>query len=432
MNMDFHTVQETDMYEQIRNWNISKYSDNDRIRPDLQHLDRLHIVGKRKKGEFFLKISNLSSDDADIANLSITLEPPRPIYEYRSLRLCCQSNRFLPEETVRWFNGEYGRKYRQNSSVACLYFENIDRNDTGTYICKAEHSGQTTTKTVTLHVLYPPLVNLENETFLYTTSHRTLRCIADGDPENYTYGNWEHRSFLNDHIRYLNRTSTGDLILPVQEKQQRYQDSGIYVCSVSNGVPGIDGKHFQKGQSYVFQKGPPVFVNENKGIQYGKIGIQMELKVNVYSLTSITCQYIATSDGKILPLKTEMNFTTTKDKFYGQEIKLHGSKILFRFPELTKNQLTTYTVTVCNVYGNSSFVTKLQFKENDNPMISMVERTVVENRDTALVSAEQSSTSSDNDNSISEHLDDGYEYPYTTLVVINRTEDEHVYLRTRI
>lgn len=61
----------------------------------------------------------------------------------------------------------------------------------------------------------------------------------------------------------------------------------------------------------------------------------------------------------------------------------------------------------------------------------MVERTVVENRDTTLVSADQSSASSDNDNSLSEHLDDGYEYPYTTLLVNNRTEDEHVYLRTR-
>lgn len=69
--------------------------------------------------------------------------------------------------------------------------------------------------------------------------------------------------------------------------------------------------------------------------------------------------------------------------------------------------------------------------ENDNPMISMTERPVVENRDTALVSAEQSSASSDNDNSVSEHLDDEYEHPYTTLVLNNQMEDEHIYLKSR-
>lgn len=64
--MDFHTVQETDMSEHIRNWNISKYSDNDKIRQDLPHSDRLQIVGNRKKGEVFLEILNISSDDVGL------------------------------------------------------------------------------------------------------------------------------------------------------------------------------------------------------------------------------------------------------------------------------------------------------------------------------------------------------------------------------
>lgn len=71
----------------------------------------------------------------------------------------------------------------------------------------------------------------------------------------YTYGKWEHKSFFNEHVRYLNGTSSGLLILPLQEKRVRYQDSGIYVCSVSNGVPDENGNYFQKEYSYVFSKG---------------------------------------------------------------------------------------------------------------------------------------------------------------------------------
>lgn len=71
----------------------------------------------------------------------------------------------------------------------------------------------------------------------------------------YTYGIWEHTSFFNDHIRFLNGTASGILILPIQEKRVRYQDSGIYVCNVSNGVPDEYGKYFKKKKYYVITKG---------------------------------------------------------------------------------------------------------------------------------------------------------------------------------
>ncbi|CAC5379146.1 unnamed protein product [Mytilus coruscus] len=71
------------------------------------------------------------------------------------------------------------------------------------------------------------------------------------------------------------------------------------------------------------------------------------------------------------------------------------------------------------------------WQENTNPIISTVERAVVENRDMTLMSAGHSSTSSDNDRNDSEYLDNGYEHPYNTLLVSNRAEDKHVYLTTK-
>lgn len=71
----------------------------------------------------------------------------------------------------------------------------------------------------------------------------------------YTYEKWEHTSFFNEHIRYLNGTQFGMLSLPFKAKDIRYQDSGRYVCSVSNGVPDIDGRYFQNAQITVLSQG---------------------------------------------------------------------------------------------------------------------------------------------------------------------------------
>lgn len=94
-----------------------------------------------------------------------------------------------------------------------------------------------------------------NHTFTPADSKRQIQCLANGDPMKYTYGKWEHKSFFNEHIRYLDKSADGNLILPFQKRQIRYQDSGIYICSVSNGVPDIHGKDFQKEQSHVLSKG---------------------------------------------------------------------------------------------------------------------------------------------------------------------------------
>lgn len=81
---------------------------------------------------------------------------------------------------------------------------------------------------------------------------------------NYTYRLWEHKSMFNEHIRYLTQLGTGVLTLPFMKKQNRYQDSGIYVCSVSNGVPDMKGVYFKTGQAHVV----------SKGIEYKDIGIR--------------------------------------------------------------------------------------------------------------------------------------------------------------
>lgn len=63
--------------------------------------------------------------------------------------------------------------------------------------------------------------------------------------------------------------------------------------------------------------------------------------------------------------------------------------------------------------------------ENSNSTMAMTIRDIDE------VSAEQTPTSSDRDRDSTEYLDDGYEKPYTTLVVTDQVKDEHDYLTTK-
>lgn len=88
------------------------------------------------------------------ANLSITFDPPRPIYEGSSLHLCCRSNNDLPNETVRWYKEKHGlQKNQENTQHTCLHFINVDRNDTGDFICIADNEGRKVTTNITLNVL---------------------------------------------------------------------------------------------------------------------------------------------------------------------------------------------------------------------------------------------------------------------------------------
>ncbi|CAC5368450.1 unnamed protein product [Mytilus coruscus] len=100
----------------------------------------------------------------------------------------------------------------------------------------------------------------------------------------------------------------------------------------------------------------------------------------------------------------------------------------------------------CQMIINESVIMEtfiIQINQNNIQSIPSHSRIVVENMDITLVTEVQhlaitnnddntsKSASSDNDSNTLENLNDGYEHPYTTLMINNRTEDEHVYLPSR-
>lgn len=108
--------------------------------------------------------------------------------------------------------------------------------------------------------------------------------------------------------------------------------------------------------------GPPVFVKDNTRIQYGEKGKHMDLKVNVYSISNITCQYISTDHVENISLDTNVNRITTTDQLHGKPFKIMAWQVVFRFTTLASEQLKKYTVTVCNENGHSKYAISLQFR----------------------------------------------------------------------
>lgn len=62
----FRSVDEVNMYNLSRKWNISLYADDTFIKDSLPHKTGLAIIGNNSIGEFFLEIRNISVIDAGL------------------------------------------------------------------------------------------------------------------------------------------------------------------------------------------------------------------------------------------------------------------------------------------------------------------------------------------------------------------------------
>ncbi|CAC5391278.1 unnamed protein product [Mytilus coruscus] len=172
------------------------------------------------------------------------------INEGEKKNLCCYVDSNPVSITTRLVNGSHGIFVKQKVKHMCFLIEKVSGYDHGNYTYIAENEIESDSVTIILKVKYPPYVHLHNKNFTIDDETRTILCKAEGFPSNYTYGIWEHCSEFNEHIRYLNSTEKVTLILPkINAVFYKYQDSGIYICMVTNGIS--NKQHFQQGKAYV-------------------------------------------------------------------------------------------------------------------------------------------------------------------------------------
>ena len=96
-----------------------------------------------------------------------------------------------------------------------------------------------------------PSISVSDFTYEHNEATRTLTCVPVGNPSRYTYYKWQHKSTHGVLIRELDGGQNGVLTLPSIPVEDRYQDSGEYVCTAGNGIVGRDGKVKQTGFGYV-------------------------------------------------------------------------------------------------------------------------------------------------------------------------------------
>ncbi|OPL33048.1 hypothetical protein AM593_05977, partial [Mytilus galloprovincialis] len=158
------------------------------------------------------------------------LFPDKPVIEFNfpdkshfiqgeSKQLCCSSDSRPSTKKIWMFKDKEGIRETHYKSICCITLINISDSDSGIYSCFAENELGISDQEIIINVM----------------------CKK-----------WDHRSYFNEHIRYLNSTSDGKLLLPMSESNIGKSDNrGIYVCSASNGVPDLHGNKFQFGEIVV-------------------------------------------------------------------------------------------------------------------------------------------------------------------------------------
>ncbi|XP_063416831.1 neural cell adhesion molecule 1-B-like [Mytilus trossulus] len=222
-------------------------------------------------------------------------------------------------------------------------------------ICTANNTIGGFTNQINLFVRFPPDVSVYNVTYNMTDPTRTINCTAHGYPDTYTFYKWKHR--LYGHII---RELDGDTILtlPVVPTQLIYQDNGEYVCIVSNGIQGTDGKEKRQGAAQITVYAQPVFTadNDERNIQYGEIGKTIEIVVHVYSVPRFI--YNAWfNNGKQIQASTKYFFSEStvkvEDIFHGKTVMVNGYKSVLTINSLTNEDFTNYTLILENGIGKS-------------------------------------------------------------------------------
>lgn len=105
--------------------------------------------------------------------------------------------------------------------------------------------------------------------------------------------------------------------------------------------------------------GPPIITTDNKRIQNRYTESAVTIKINVYSPLEIICHNITEVDGMSVrqqDMKVRMEHILIKESFYNAIVTVNGIEIIFILHGLSSSESHELNVTVCNSYGQSSFI----------------------------------------------------------------------------
>ncbi|CAC5383226.1 unnamed protein product [Mytilus coruscus] len=278
----------------------------------------------------------------------------RFLQEYQDAELCCKTKGNPAATHITWIKDTTNIK-RLNDTRHCISFTPLRRKHNGNYTCTAINSIGFSSATKHIRVLYPPDVSINTQESEKTI---TLKCHASGNPGSYKFAKWEHQSELGKHIRYIGNPRNGTLVL----EKHNYQNSGIYKCSVKNGIPDMNGELYQKELVMVDYKGPPVFVSNNSKTWFAQYHEDGKIIVKVLSSSNITRGQIRkieighTEEQSFESIRSFI-MTTCRESlvFYNVNVLVECIELTFELNMSGNIDLRNYTVEVCNTFNCSRF-----------------------------------------------------------------------------
>ncbi|CAG2195682.1 DSCAM [Mytilus edulis] len=96
---------------------------------------------------------------------------------------------------------------------------------------------------------YPPKVTVK---YKLGTNYIDFTCSAAGEPTRYIFSQWVHKSEFHQLI-FANGTRLGTLrVNRTKNPLKQFEDSGYYICRVSNGITDTEGNCIQEGTAFCY------------------------------------------------------------------------------------------------------------------------------------------------------------------------------------
>ncbi|CAG2208416.1 unnamed protein product [Mytilus edulis] len=190
-------------------------------------------------------------------------------------------------------------------------------------------------------------------------TNETIKCDCNGVPPIYSVYRLDRISKYEEIVRSVN-LNNGTFVFKTDEFP--YQRNGIYLCVVSNGIPGTNGKELQNSSIHVNYEGPPVFAKENRYVKIGKV-----------RQSSVTMSFLVYSCPDVEEVFLE-KLGRMRDEFDNKD-GIEGYDILIESDELYIDDLQPYCITVTNRLGASEYYFAITKKEHNE--INQKERTYV-------------------------------------------------------
>ncbi|CAC5424097.1 unnamed protein product [Mytilus coruscus] len=270
------------------------------------------------------------------------------------ITLTCRDENEKTEKNIDVFLWIHNGVHLPNKTENLL-FENANKSIAGQYACIVESAAGRDSAFINITVNYSPVVQNTTVTLFASSRPRTLECSVLGVPDVYNFSAWQHYTYNNELVRSLDGNTNGTLTLQNKVSMHPfYEDSGIYSCCVTNGVPDELGNFWQTGTINVTIEGKPELAKPHNNNYIGHLYAKSFMRIFVLSSSKVSATIWITEikeRQEVTPCIPSVAVT----QFFGKPVNTTGFICEFQIQNTTLKDFQNYTVDVENKCGKNTF-----------------------------------------------------------------------------